>query len=79
MTQCFCWLRVRIKKMVMRFVVLDSYCECCGRKNHDFVVSDELWLRVVPTPLRGVLCYDCFSQKASQVGLLGVWKLVELE
>jgi len=78
MIEWFYWLRVRAKRIVMRFMALESYCGCCGRKNHDFVVSDELWLKVMPA-IRGVLCYDCFSEKASRVGLLGVWRLVELD
>lgn len=40
-------------------------CEDCGRNVHDFHVPDELWLDVYGS-FSGVLCYDCFCDRADR-------------
>jgi len=40
-------------------------CEDCGRNIHDFHVPDEVWLNVYGSD-SGVLCYDCFCDRADK-------------
>lgn len=40
-------------------------CEDCGRNVHDFIVPDILWKQVYGSD-RGVLCYDCFCERADR-------------
>ncbi len=70
------WLRVRVKLILRRFVLLDSFCKHCGRRVHDFAAPDDVWLKVQPSiRLGNVLCYDCFCEACLKVGLPGVWRL----
>jgi len=74
------WFQVRVKLIVQRLMLLDSFCKCCGRKVHDFAAPDDVWLKVA-TRIRvgNVLCYDCFCETALRLGLPGVWRLEPLE
>lgn len=38
-------------------------CEDCGRNVHDFIAPDWLW-KVVYGNEGGILCYDCFCNRA---------------
>ncbi len=40
-------------------------CEECGRNVHDFNVPDDIWLKVHGNDA-GILCYDCFANKADE-------------
>lgn len=59
-------------------------CRDCGRTVHDFIIPDEIWNEVMTgspiiylrdgvTPSKegasGVLCYDCFCERAREKGL----------
>lgn len=75
----FYWLRVRVKLLLRRHALLDSFCKHCGRQVHDFVVPDSVWLQVARRIRVGnVLCYDCFCEACVKVGLPGVWVLERL-
>ncbi len=57
-----------------------SYCKNCGRNIHDFSTSDEIWEKIEPYIKYGhVLCYDCFCEICSNIGLPSVWKLEEIK
>lgn len=43
-----------------------SRCEDCGRNVHDFIVPDWLW-NVVYGNESGMLCYDCFCNRADEI------------
>lgn len=40
-------------------------CNECGRNVHDFIVPNELWIMINGSE-GGVLCYDCFCNKADE-------------
>lgn len=67
---------VFIKLFLRNFFLLNSFCKECGRKVHDFYVSDDIWELVKPHIKYGkVLCYDCFCDKCKEVGLPTCWFL----
>jgi len=72
----FYWFRVHVKLFLRRFVLLNSFCKHCGRRVHDFLVSDDVWRRIEPSIRVGnVLCYDCFCETCVNAGLPSVWRL----
>ncbi|MBZ4649255.1 hypothetical protein [Thermosipho sp. (in: thermotogales)] len=72
----FYFIRVHVKLFLKRYFLINSFCKECGRYNHDFIVSDEIWIKVKPFIKYGdVLCYDCFCEKCKKVGLKTYWEL----
>lgn len=70
------WLRLHYKLLLKRLKVVDSFCKVCGRDVHDFSAPADIWQQVSPRKNGdGVLCYDCFCERASKKGLPCVWKL----
>ena len=69
------WLNRRLLK-TYPLIEDCARCQDCGRNVHDFYVPDWLWLKVVGTS-NGVLCYDCFYDRADRK--LGVKWRMELE
>jgi hypothetical protein len=68
-----------MKLLLRRFMLLDSFCKHCGRRVHDFLVSDVVWQQVEPYIHSGhVLCYDCFCDVCAKAGLPTVWLLEAL-
>jgi len=65
------------KRFLKRFKAIDSTCDKCGRKIHDFIVDDEIWDEVIGTE-NIVLCYDCFCEECEKKGVFPVWKLEKL-
>ncbi len=56
-----------------------SYCRACGRTVHDFSAPDEIWRLVDPHIRYGhTLCYDCFCEICSMLGLPSVWRLEKM-
>jgi len=52
-------------------------CRDCGRNVHDYLVPDDLWLKVIGTT-DGVWCYDCFCNRIDKK--LGVkWRMTIVE
>lgn len=63
-------------------------CRDCGRTVHDFHIPNEIWNHVMTgSPIirnkdgskskegaGGVLCYDCFCERASKKGYVAVFK-----
>lgn len=64
-------------------------CRDCGRTVHDFIMPNEIWNEVMTgssiiyledgvTPSKegapGVLCYDCFSERAREKGLPSIFR-----
>lgn len=43
-------------------------CRDCGRTVHDYLVDDELWLRVMVKE-DGVWCWDCFCARGQRKGI----------
>ena len=69
-------LRVYIKNILKQVMCVDSFCKQCGRDVHDFIAPDCVWNQVSPRKDGdGVLCYDCFCEKAMNKGLPCVWEL----
>lgn len=75
----FYWLRVKYKKLKSNFICIDSFCKICGRDVHDFIVDDYIWEKIDKCIDGHVLCYDCFCEKCQELGMLGVWKLEEID
>jgi len=70
------WLN---RHLLKTYPLIEDCARCmdCGRNVHDFIVPDDLWLKVVGSP-RGVLCYDCFCNRADEK--LGVkWRMEIIE
>jgi hypothetical protein len=68
--------RVAFKLWLSKHMCIASFCKDCGRDVTDFVVPDDVWVKIEPTIKRGrVLCYDCFCEHCRQIGLPTVWKL----
>ena len=75
----FYWFRVHYKLIKRKFKLIDSFCRCCGKDVHDFVVEDNIWNRIESHIKHGnTLCYDCFCEYCKKVGLPVVWKLIKL-
>ena len=54
----------------------NSFCKECGRDVHDFITSDDIWIKIEPRIRFGhTLCYDCFCEKCADIGLPTYWKL----
>lgn len=72
--------KVYFKLIWRKFFSIPSFCKCCGREVHDFIVPDEVWNRISPLIKRGnVVCYDCFCDLCKDVGLPTVWYLQRKE
>ncbi len=72
-------MRLWFKLILRRLALLDSFCKHCGRKVHDFAVPDDVWSQVEPHIKHGkTLCYDCFCEQCTALGLPSVWCLEEL-
>ena len=58
------WLN---RHLLKTYSLIEDCARCvdCGRNVHDFHVPDELWLKIIGSP-RGVLCYDCFCNRADE-------------
>jgi hypothetical protein len=68
--------RVAFKLWLSKHKCIASFCKDCGRDVTDFIVPDDVWVKIEPTIKRGrVLCYDCFCEHCRQIGLPTVWKL----
>jgi hypothetical protein len=68
--------RVAFKLWLSKYKCIASFCKDCGRDVTDFIVPDDVWIKIEPTIKRGrVLCYDCFCEHCRQIGLPAVWKL----
>ena len=52
-----------------------SRCEDCGRNVHDFHVPNNLWVLVYGSE-SGVLCWDCFVDRAEKKGIYCVFSHV---
>ena len=65
-------IRIKYKIIKSKYYLIPSFCKNCGRDNHDFIVSDEIWDKV---KTNNVLCYDCFCEICKQLNLPSVWKL----
>lgn len=73
-------MRVLIKLLLRRFFHIRSFCKICGRFQHDFIVSDDVWDKVEPYIKHGyILCYDCFCEVCEKIGESSVWKLGKCE
>lgn len=54
-------LLVYAKLILRKFILIDSFCKECGRKDEGFYVPDIDWKKVKPfIKLGNVLCLDCF-------------------
>ena len=75
-------VRVILKLFRCRVLHLStqSFCKHCGRTVHDFSAPDEIWNLIDPHIKRGnTLCYDCFCELCSSLGLPSVWSLTPNE
>ena len=75
------FLRLCWKLFITRIslIHLESFCKVCGRTVHDFDAPDHIWGQVDPHIKYGhVLCYDCFCEICSKIGLPAVWKLEQI-
>lgn len=68
---------IKLLKFIAReFYSIDSFCRICGKDIHDFNVSDDLWRKVSYKHNHGgLMCYDCFCEKSSEMDLPCCWKL----
>lgn len=50
---------------------MNQTCKACGsRDKFNFHVPDDIWISVVPAPLRGlVVCLSCFDGYAASAGV----------
>jgi hypothetical protein len=69
-------LRVALKMVLRKFRLIPSFCRHCGRNVHDFVAPSEVWEKVDPHIKHGhTLCYDCFCEVCTKLGMPNVWRL----
>ena len=66
-----------VKKILSKYLLLNSYCKICGREIRDFIAPSDIWNKVEPhIPNNGhVLCYNCFCDICLKIGISPIWKL----
>ena len=68
-------LRLIYKKSLSKFKAVPSFCKVCGRDIRDFIADDKVWEQVSREIKGNTLCYNCFCDICSKLGLPSVWKL----
>ena len=58
-------IRLRIKNLLKRFMLIDSYCKDCGRKIDDFTVDDDFWIQIMGDDKNKEICKRCFANRMS--------------
>lgn len=62
----------KIRYYLNQFIIEDDWykpcsrCEDCGRIVKDFIVDDDLWIKVYGSD-GGVLCYTCFRWRLGKI------------
>jgi hypothetical protein len=60
------WQKINRRFLKTYLLIEDcARCEECGINVHDFHVPDDIWIKVYGNE-SGVLCYDCFCDKADK-------------
>ena len=60
-------IRVFIKRLISRFICINSYCKKCGCKVEDFYAPNYLWsITSKELSCDCVLCFNCFSRIIKQ-------------
>lgn len=70
------WLN---RRLLPTYSLIEDYARCddCGRNVHDFDTSDELWRKVSGhEDGSGILCYDCFCDRADRKGIRNFWATI---
>ena len=76
----FFLVRVWWKLFLRRFMLVDSFCKCCGVDVRDFRAPDDVWDQVLRLGgMHRVLCYNCFCDKCEWIGVPTGWRLSNID
>lgn len=66
MTKVFFVIRLKLKLILKKITLMDSFCKVCGTDVKDFTLSDTEWDKLTNN-YEGVMCYNCFCDKTANI------------